>query len=74
MHPFIAEQLVSQRRAQALADTDHSRVVRAAAADLSPDTLDEHDGDTLHEDLRECRPGNPGGGVPSAFPESAVTR
>ena len=33
MHPFIAEQLVSQRRAQALADTDHSRVVRAAAAD-----------------------------------------
>lgn len=29
MHPFIAEQLVADRRAQALADADHSRLVRA---------------------------------------------
>ena len=32
MHPFIAEQLVADRRAQALADAHHSRLVRAAAA------------------------------------------
>ena len=31
MHPFIAEQLVADRRAQALADAHHSRLVRAAA-------------------------------------------
>jgi hypothetical protein len=33
MHPFIAEQLVADRRAQALADAHHSRLVRAVAAD-----------------------------------------
>ena len=33
MHPFIAEQLVADRRAQALADADHSRLVRAVATD-----------------------------------------
>lgn len=32
MHPFIAEQLVADRRAQALADAHHSRLVRAVAA------------------------------------------
>jgi hypothetical protein len=32
MHPFIAEQLVADRRAQALADARHSRLVRAVAA------------------------------------------
>lgn len=31
MHPFIAEQLVADRRAQALADAHNSRLVRAAA-------------------------------------------
>ena len=33
MHPFIAEQLVADRHAQLLAEADHSRLVRAAAAD-----------------------------------------
>jgi hypothetical protein len=32
MHPFIAEQLIADRRAQALADARHSRLVRAVAA------------------------------------------
>ena len=32
MHPFIAEQLVADRRAQALADAHHSRLVRAVTA------------------------------------------
>ena len=32
MHPFIAEQLVAHRQAQALADAHRSRLVRAAAA------------------------------------------
>ena len=32
MHPFIAEQLVADRQAQALADAHHSRLVRAARA------------------------------------------
>jgi hypothetical protein len=32
MHPYIAEQLVTHRRAQALADAHHSRLIRAAAA------------------------------------------
>ena len=33
MHPFVAEQLVADRRAQALADAHHSRLVRAVAGD-----------------------------------------
>ena len=32
MHPFIAEQLVADRHAQALADAHHSRLVRAVTA------------------------------------------
>ena len=32
MHPFMAEQLVAVRRAEALADAHHSRLVRAVAA------------------------------------------
>lgn len=32
MHPFIAEQLIADRRAQALADAEHSRLVRVFAA------------------------------------------
>lgn len=32
MHPFIADQLVADRRAQALADAHHSRLVRAVVA------------------------------------------
>lgn len=32
MHPFVAEQLVADRRAQALADAHQSRLVRATAA------------------------------------------
>lgn len=31
MHPFIAEQLIADRRTQELADAHHSRLVRAAA-------------------------------------------
>ena len=31
MHPFIAEQLVADRRAQALTDANHSRLVQAVA-------------------------------------------
>ena len=37
MHPFVAEQLVADRRAQALADAHHSRLVRAAAANRRRD-------------------------------------
>lgn len=33
MHPFIAEQLIADRRAQALADARQSRLVRAVATD-----------------------------------------
>jgi hypothetical protein len=36
MHPFTAEQLVADRRAQALADAHHSRLVRAVAVNRAP--------------------------------------
>ena len=35
MHPFMAEQLVAVRRAEALAAAHHSRLVRAVAANRS---------------------------------------